>query len=142
MKSRYDRMLGWAHKTQDRIGSSTVLWGERLLAGFMVLLLILSVPHVIAFARKLRVTRCPERAPQVAATLWYERMLHYVARHGWEKVPAQTPAEFAAAIKDERLRTSVERFTEKYENARFGNSAEEASKLPVLYEEVKTSRSA
>jgi hypothetical protein len=142
MKSRYDRMLAWAHKTEDRIGSSTVLWGERLLVVFFVLLLMASVPRVIAFTRKLRLTRRPERAPQVAATLWYERMLHHVARHGWEKSPAQTPAEFASGIEDERLRASVELFTVKYENARFGNSAEEASKLPELYEEVKTCRSA
>jgi len=138
-KSRYDRLLVWAHKTQDRVGSSTVVWGERALAIFAIVLLIASFPRLIALARNLRVIRRPERAPQVAATLWYERMLHLMARRGFDKSPAQTPTEFASGIKDECLRVSVERFTRKYEHARFGNSAEEASKLPELYEDVRSS---
>jgi hypothetical protein len=69
-------------------------------------------------------------------------MLHYAARHGWEKAAAQTPTEFASAIKDDDLRNKVQQFTKRYENARFGNSAEEASRLPELYEEVKSSRRA
>jgi hypothetical protein len=105
-------------------------------------LIIAAVPRVIAFIRKLRLTKRPERAPQVAATLWYERMLHLLARQGWEKSPAQTPSEFVSVIKDDQLRDSVARFTERYENARFGNSAQEASRLPELFEEVKSSRSA
>jgi transglutaminase-like putative cysteine protease len=140
-KSRYDRLLVWAHKTQDRVGSSTVVWGERVLAIFAMVLLIASFPRLIALARNLRVIRRPERAPQVAATLWYERMLHLMARRGFDKSPTQTPTEFASGIKDECLRVSVERFTKKYENARFGNSAEEASKLPELYEDVRSSPS-
>jgi hypothetical protein len=36
----------------------------------------------------------------------------------------------------------VERFTRGYERARFGNSAEEATKLPELFEKIKSSRSA
>jgi Domain of unknown function (DUF4129) len=67
-------------------------------------------------------------------------MLRHVARRGWEKLPAQTPEEFAETIPDETLKTRVENFTERYENARFGNSAEEASQLPELYEEIKNSR--
>src|SRR4029078_258906 len=65
-KSRYDRLLVWAHKTQDRVGSSTVVWGERALAIFAIVLLIASFPRLIALARNLRVIRRPERAPQVA----------------------------------------------------------------------------
>ena len=32
---------------------------------------------------------------------------------------------------------TVERFTEAYESARFGNSAEDALRLPELYEKVE-----
>lgn len=140
-KSRYDRLLAWAHKTQDRVGRSTVFWGERTLALFVILLLLASVPRLIASLRRLRLSRRPARAPQLAATLWYERMLHYLSRQGLDKLPAQTPSEFASVIQDHRLRVSVEQFTKRYENARFGNSAEEASKLPDLYQEVKSCRS-
>jgi transglutaminase-like putative cysteine protease len=141
-KAHYDRLLAWARKSEDRVGKSTVLWGERALVLFFVVLLIASVPKLLALVRKFRLARRPERAPQVAATLWYERMLQFVARSGWEKSPAQTPTEFASIIEDVHLRNNVERFTRKYENARFGNSAEEASRLPELYEEVKNSREA
>lgn len=142
MKSHYDRLLARARTMQDRVGRSTVLWGQRVLILFVIGFVIAAVPRAIAFVRKLRLTKRPERAPQVAATLWYERMLNFVARQGWEKAPAQTPTEFVSVIKDDQLRASVARFTERYENARFGNSAEEASHLPELFEEVKSTRSA
>jgi hypothetical protein len=142
MKRHYDRLLGHARTMQDRVGRSTVIWGQRVLVLFVIGLMIAAVPRALAFIRKLRLTKRPERAPQVAATLWYERMLHFVARQGWEKSPAQTPTEFLSVIKDDQLRASVARFTVRYENARFGNSAEEASHLPELFEEVKGTRSA
>lgn len=142
MRGHYDRLLARARTVQDRVGRSTVVWGQRVLVLFVIGLFIAAVPRAIAFVRKLRLTKRPERAPQVAATLWYERMLHFLARQGWEKSPAQTPTEFLLVIKDDQLRASVARFTEGYENARFGNSAEEASHLPELFEEVKSTRSA
>ena len=142
MKGHYDRLLARARTVQDRVGRSTVIWGQRVLVLFLVGLFIAAVPRVIGLIRKLRLTKRPERAPQVAATLWYERMLRFVEREGWEKSPAQTPTEFVSVIKDDQLRASVARFTERYENARFGNSAEEASHLPELFEEVKSARSA
>jgi hypothetical protein len=40
-------------------------------------------------------------------------------------------------IEDQRLREPVARFTAVYEAARFGNSAQDASRLPELYEEVE-----
>ena len=142
MKGHYDRLLARARTVQDRVGRSTVIWGQRVLVLFLVGLFIAAVPRVIGLIRKLRLTKRPERAPQVAATLWYERMLRFVEREGWEKSPAQTPTEFVSVIKDDQLRASVARFTERYENARFGNSAEEASHLPELFEKVKSTRSA
>jgi hypothetical protein len=55
-------------------------------------------------------------------------------------LPAQTPEEFAAAIPDEQLKKHVIDFTEHYENARFGGSVDEASRLPEIYEEIKQAR--
>ncbi len=65
-------------------------------------------------------------------------MTRSLARRGWSKSPTQTPHEFTAAIEDERLRERVENFTRHYESARFGDSAEDAQRLPELYEEIKT----
>jgi hypothetical protein len=41
-------------------------------------------------------------------------------------------------IKDANLRTRVAEFTEAYESARFGKSAEDAERLPQLYEEIES----
>jgi hypothetical protein len=67
-------------------------------------------------------------------------MLHQTAKLGWKKSPAQTPEEFASVITDEKIQHRVSDFTEHYERARFGNSAEDASRLPELYEEIKSSK--
>jgi hypothetical protein len=52
------------------------------------------------------------------------------------KTSSQTPQEFLRKIDDQRLRIPVARFTAVYESARFGNSVEDASRLPELYAEV------
>jgi protein-glutamine gamma-glutamyltransferase len=139
-RKEYQRMLAWASRTEDQIGDSTVKWGLRALAVFFLGLVAASVPRMIALVRRFRIARQPQKSPQMAASIWYERMLRQAARRGWEKSPAQTPEEFAAAIVDPKLKEKVYGFTEHYENARFGASAEEASRLPELYEEIKSSR--
>jgi len=53
-------------------------------------------------------------------------------------MPEQTPAEFAARIDDPGLRERVAEFTRAYENARFGDSSEDAQRLPELYEELSS----
>lgn len=140
MHGKYDAALDWARGAQDQVGKATVVWGERILVAFILILFALSIPKILAYARTLRLARRPERAPQTAASLWYERMLRQLAKHGWEKAPAQTPDEFVSTIPDQALKARVESFTESYEDARFGNSAEKAAQLPELYEEIKNSR--
>ena len=104
----------------------------------MALLLVLA-----ANARRLwrafrnrRLAARPERSPSLAATIWYERMTRMLARKGWPKSPAQTPAEFLTSIENNAVREPFARFTQHYESARFGGSAEDAQRLPELYEEV------
>ena len=41
-------------------------------------------------------------------------------------------------IEDEHLRGRVAEFTEAYESARFGSSAEDAQRLPQLFEELES----
>jgi hypothetical protein len=79
----------------------------------------------------------PERSPDEAAVMWYEKMARYLARRGVRKTTSQTAQEFVRVIEDGRLRAPVERFTDAYESARFGNSADDALRLPELYEEVE-----
>ena len=51
----------------------------------------------------------------------------------------QTPAEFVESIQMPVLRSYVSQFTEHYQRARFGGSAQDAERLPELYEEVLSS---
>jgi protein-glutamine gamma-glutamyltransferase len=139
-RKKYDQILAWARRTEDRIGNSTVKWGERALGLILFALFASSIPRLLGIVRRFRLARRPQKSPQMAASIWYERMLRQIARRGWQKSPAQTPEEFAATIADPRLKNRVSSFTERYENARFGKSAEDASRLPELYEEIKTSR--
>jgi len=69
--------------------------------------------------------------------MWYQRMARALARCGMKKPVAQTAQEFVKKIEDTRLREPVARFTQVYESARFGNSLDDAQRLPELYEEVE-----
>jgi hypothetical protein len=79
----------------------------------------------------------PERSPEQAASLWYQRMTRLLTRTGLEKSEAETPQEFIRRIPDGKLRMPVTQFTSVYESARFGNSSEDARRLPELFEEVQ-----
>src|SRR5215470_8314739 len=138
-REKYETLLDWARRTEDRIGDSTVKWGLRALVVAVIVLFGINVPRMVRSIRRLRLARRPKSSPQLAASIWYERMLRQSARRGWDKAPGQTPAEFAAIIGDPQLRTRVVKFTERYESARFGKSADDAELLPMLYEEVKSS---
>jgi hypothetical protein len=137
---KYQKMLAWARRVQDRVGTSAVKWGLRTVTAVAFLLFIISLPRLLLLVHKIRLARRPRQQPQLAASIWYERMLHQTAKRGWKKSPAQTPEEFAAVISDEKIQHHVSDFTEHYERARFGNSAEDASRLPGLYEEIKSTK--
>jgi hypothetical protein len=88
-----------------------------------------------AFSRA-KLLKNPQGAPSTSASLWYGRMLKAMARRGLRKTPAQTPVEFASSIHDPETQKNVVVFTEHYERARFAGSAEDAMRLPELYEEL------
>jgi hypothetical protein len=111
------------------------------LGGVPATLLLLGLANAGRVARMIRRRRLqahPERSPDQAAAMWYERMARYLARRGVRKSETQTAQEFARVIADERLRARVERFTDAYESARFGNSVDDALRLPELYEKVES----
>lgn len=139
-RSRYERMLAWARRAEDKLGETGVKLGLWTLGAFVVALILLSVPRLVAIARHLRLVRRPQVAPQLAATIWYQRMLRQAARQGWKKAAQQTPAEFVSAIADAQLRSQISAFTKHYESARFGGSAQEALRLPRIYAEISKRR--
>ena len=138
-RSHYDKILGWAKRAEDRIGKSAVTWGIRTTVLALIAIFAASIPRILFWMRRLRVARQPHKSPEIAASIWYGRMLRLVATKGWQKSPGQTPTEFAHRIGDEGVKRRVLEFTEHYEKARFGKSAEDASCLPDGYEEIKLS---
>ena len=111
--------------------------GWRALALVFLLVMMLSVRTLVRKVKETLLARRPSQAPRAAATIWYERMTRSLKRRGMEKVPNQTPQEFARCIQTPSLRRSVETFTTHYERARFGGSEADAEKLPKLFEEVE-----
>lgn len=137
-RNRYGSMLKWARRSEDRLENSPRRW---ILIGAIIVAALLLLANLGRIARALQekwLSAHPERSPEQAAAMWYERMARVVARHGIERRKTQTPQEFARRIGDIRLREPVARFTAVYESARFGNSPEDAQKLPRLYEEVES----
>jgi len=104
------------------------------------LALLINLRKILRLLKRRQLAKDPASAPKLAATIWYERMTTTVSKQGWEKRPSQTPSEFVRIIEDPALRRAVGRFTERYQRARFGDSAEDAVQLPELYEEITASR--
>ena len=136
-RTRYESMLRWARRSQNRVEHSPVRWAVLALAIALTFLLLGNLGGLLRRLQEHWLRTHPERSPEQAATMWYARMARAVARKGVERSPEQTPREFLGKIADERLRGPVAQFTDVYESARFGNSAAAAQRLPELYEEVE-----
>ncbi len=132
----YEVMLSAASRTQANVEGRPVRWG--LLAVFAAIMLAaaMTVRRWLRVFRRASLSSNPAKFPRAAASIWYERMVRQLARKGWRKLPSQTPAEFLTSIEDEMVKDPLAQFTAKYESARFGGSAEDASSLPQLYEEI------
>ena len=135
-RQRYFALLGAARHIQKKTLDSPGHWS---IAGLLVSVPLLFLVNAGRLLRGLRIRRIaahPEKAPRLAASIWYERMIRLVERRGWRKSPAQTPTEFVTCIRDILVRDSVARFTRHYEGARFGDCAHDASRLPELFDEI------
>jgi transglutaminase-like putative cysteine protease len=136
-REKYEAMLKWAQHSQEQVENSPTSWAVIGAAVALVLLLLGNLGRIVRWIHESWVRAHPENSPEQAAAIWYERMARVVARRGVRKTAAQTPQEFLRKIEDSRLREPVARFTDVYESARFGNSVDDAQKLPELYEEIE-----
>jgi len=134
----YESMLRWARHSQDRVEHSPGRWAIFGAGITLALVLLGNLSRIARLLHEKWLQAHPERSPEQAAAMWYQRMAHELARRGVEKPAAQTPQEFVRKIEDSRLREPVARFTQVYESARFGNSTQDVQRLPELYEEVES----
>lgn len=138
--TRYQAMLGGARRLRHQIILAPRAWTLGAIGLFFFLLFLIKSRRLCKALLAYRLAIHPEKSPQQAASIWYQRMTRLAARRGWRKSPTQTPIEFARSIQDARLRQSVSRFTDRYEKARFADSTEDACELPKLYEEISSSK--
>jgi hypothetical protein len=136
-RQRYAALLQRARRVQAQAERSPGRIGGMALGGMALLVLLLNLGWLRQMVRVRRLVRNPASAPQAAASIWYGRMLRSLGRRGWRKLPEHTPKEFVGTIGDPKLRGPVEAFTDHYERARFGNSAQDAQALPEIYEEIR-----
>lgn len=136
-RDKYEMMLKWAQRSQERVEHAPGRWALLGVGIAVALALLANLGRIARALHEAWLKTHPERSPEQAAAMWYRRMARVLARRGVRKLPAQTAGEFANKIEDARLRGPVARFTNVYESARFGNSAEDAQRLPELFEEVE-----
>ena len=135
-RQRYASMLEWAQRRQKEVEHSPRRWTLIGLGAAIALMFLANLRRIMKQLSEAWLRAHPERSPEQAASLWYGRMARVLARHGMQKSHEETPQEFLRKIENQRLRQPVEHFTSVYESARFGNSAEDAGRLPELFEEV------
>jgi hypothetical protein len=115
-----------------------VRWLSGIIGSAFVVLALFNLRRLVRSLRNRALRAHPERAPREAASLWYDRMVAYMARRGWRKSPSQTPVDFVAAVQETGLQKKVAAFTRAYESARYGNSADDAQSLPELFNDISS----
>ena len=139
VRRRYWALLDSARRTQATLAASPGRWSASAGLGMLLLFLLANWRRFRFAARRQRLARHPEESPQLAAGIWYERMIQRLAHKGWSKPPSQTPGEFVVCIDNDAVREQVAQFTHHYERARFGGSIQDAILLPQLYQSTMKS---
>ncbi len=133
---RYESAIRAARHSEAALQDSPRKFGIVATLFICGLLFLINLPAILRALRRQRIAKNPAKAPSGAGAIWYGRMLSALARKGHRKRPSESPEEFLCRISDPELRGQVARFTHHYERARFGESAEDAAKLPDIYEEL------
>ena len=136
-ESSYQNWLGRARAAREHFQRHVNAWTTWMTAAFALFVLLLVGPKLFVALRRLRFARKPRLEPHSSATIWYGRLLKLLAKRGIRKGPTQTPQEFVHTLSSDVVRQRVEAFTFHYERARFGDSADDAERLPELYRELE-----
>jgi transglutaminase-like putative cysteine protease len=135
-RREYASMVESARRMQHKLSEAPGRWSLYGFCAAILVGLLANAATLRAWLRRRRLETHPEDQPSLAASLWYDRLTRRLAKRGVLKQPVQTPREFVDRIEESELRARVAAFTDAYEAARFGESAEDARRLPALYEEI------
>jgi transglutaminase-like putative cysteine protease len=136
IRSRYRAAVRAVRDWQDRAADSpgTV---AALVAVLALALVLLRVERLRAWLAARFAGGSAEAQAAREATLRYREMLRQLERRGLRKSPAETPAEFAAALALPELAGPVGRFTELYQAARFGGALPDAAEMSRLLAAIR-----
>jgi len=132
----YYRLLRSTRRTHRKMTRAPGRWMLGVAGSLALLLIVFNVGRIFRALRDQMLRAHPDRAPRLAAALWYERMVRKLSRRGWRKSPSQTPRDFVESIQEPVLQKKVAEFTKVDESVRFGQSVDEARILPELFEKV------
>lgn len=139
----------WFRRQRRRLTSQIQLVGRRILSSpytlpvgvglFLLVLWVLRGRAISHWVRGLWLIRRGRTRTLSAAevTLVYERLLARLRRKGYQRVPSQTPLEFAASLPPPELATTVWEFTRLYNHARFGQQSAAPGRLLELLRRVE-----
>jgi len=136
--------LDWIRSAAVRSRAFAARWAARYGPAALICLsgalaCFLSAPRAWAWLKARRRLRKAQRGAAEAsdATLLYARMLRALKRRGYEKPAWLTPAEFARMLPASPMAESVGRFTEAYNDLRFGGNAAAAQDMLALLDQVE-----
>jgi len=137
-RNEYQRLLDAARRSAESVSEAPLAWSIQGVCLVCLLILGGNARRLWRAISRRQVAARPEKFPRIAATIWYERTIQALAKRGFPKSPVQTPEEFLRSIPDRALRERVSRLTEHYERARFGDSTEDAARLPEVFQEISS----
>ncbi len=110
------------------------------LISFLLVLRFNLIPQVFRSVRlflQLRGNSDARNSSQLASRLYLE-MLRVLRKAGLSREETQTPAEFAALLKETGLARAVQEFTRLYSAARFGGATCDSSRLRELLGQIRS----
>jgi hypothetical protein len=138
----FDRAQRRAKDWMKSWGSSRMVFRAVLPAALALFLVALNFRFLRRGMRWLRLewrVRSSAASGQDAelASLLYGELLRHLARRGFRRRPAQTPAEFAATVHASGIASALGEFTRLYGQARFGGEPCNVPRLRTLLEQIR-----
>jgi protein-glutamine gamma-glutamyltransferase len=132
--------IGWTRQWQRRLTALPIwLLIPMLLLGALIAgLRNTSLRERLLLAWRMRGMATHSSLPPQAASLSYRRMLQLLEQRGWQKLPEQTPLEFAASLPSGELRAPVLDLTDIYLAARFGSQTTDGKRFAALLATLQT----